>query len=895
MRVAILLILSLLLTVVFSQDPPKKKKSDKKKPSCKRTKFDRKTTNYQAWREQMTVCDLLQDYDSAVRPSGKTPMNDQKGPVVVTVSLNIRSISAVSEKNMEFVAQFQLRQEWYDDRLRYMDYNNGILSAASRNFEFITVARDQRLWIPDTFFQNEKNGHYHMLDQENKFIKIRSDGLIVYDRRLTLHLSCPMILLTYPMDVQRCFIDFASCHVMIRAVEEIVSSIHIFTPFYAYTTNDIKYEWRNIDPIVLDSKANGALPNFDITKISNSTCHSITATGEYACLRVELRLTRVFSFFLLQLYIPSSMLVGVAWVSYWIDWKSTAARVPLAIVTLLTMITTSHAINSNLPPVSYAKSIDIWVGACVVFIFFSLIEYAVVNYLGIMDEHREMRKAACNRSRLSNVIDSDIYMQRAGQAMTSPASLANFSPVEKKRLLRRKRKKSFELREEEEGGMGMQLMNVFANNNGSSPPLGVQSEWTFENTTDLMYVGQRKRVELVRWCSVLSSRGRAERIDIIARIIFPCIWTKKQKGKLEYSKTHEELNRTHVSRLYRYGFTMCLISFVRTLNYNSAYYCVILANVYNKQRNNIICTAQFASWSIFTPSDDEFVEECMSVFLKWIDVSPSLRPSYPFFPFPTRNTSILDRILPSHPNRGTNELINGGIPSIVCEDEIDSSIDQESEGYGSDSSIDYDGDSEDFEGDDMSSSFEDEENTEEGYCSDDTSLDTYSIFGGGSRISSPIDQEEEIDCDSVPSHHTVIIPGPFADRLAALLPPIGTPFLINGCLVSSTVSNDASITLSSLFLRDRSFSHHSILSFSSSSSIDSHICGSECFYYDRLTTEDEREPLLSESSISSSSTVSSIEETEASKAMKIRMMKEVDEMIERIEKMKKRLEMMKNE
>uniref|UniRef100_A0A1I7TCZ8 Ig-like domain-containing protein n=1 Tax=Caenorhabditis tropicalis TaxID=1561998 RepID=A0A1I7TCZ8_9PELO len=368
----------------------------------------------------MTVCDLLQDYDSAVRPSGRTPYNDTRGAVIVTTSLNIRSISAVSEKNMEFVAQFRFRQEWYDDRLRFIEHQ-GLLSSDYRNFEFIHVARDQSLWIPDTFFQNEKNGWYHMLNQENRFLKIRSDGKLIYDRRLTLHLACSMHLSRYPMDHQNCEIAFAS---------------------YAYTTADIEYIW-DVPAIQIHEGANGALPNFEIASFKNGSCTSKTNTGTYSCLKVEIRLNRVFSFFLLQLYIPSSMLVGVAWVSYWIDWKSTAARVPLAIVTLLTMITTSHAINSNLPPVSYAKSIDIW------------------------------------------------------------------------RLIRRRPKKTMEMQEGD-------FESIEMVDRGPPRSAGLMEEgWTFHDTTDLVYIGQRKRVELVRWCSVLSSRGRAERIDIIARIIFP--------------------------------------------------------------------------------------------------------------------------------------------------------------------------------------------------------------------------------------------------------------------------------------------------------------------------------------------------------------------------------------
>lgn len=105
-------------------------------------------------------------------------------------------------------------------------------------------------------------------------------------------------------------------------------------------------------------------------------------TGNYSRLACEIQFVRSMGYYLIQIYIPSGLIVIISWVSFWLNRNATPARVALGVTTVLTMTTLMSSTNAALPKISYVKSIDVYLGTCFVMVFASLLgKYSHLYYI----------------------------------------------------------------------------------------------------------------------------------------------------------------------------------------------------------------------------------------------------------------------------------------------------------------------------------------------------------------------------------------------------------------------------------------------------------------------------------------------------------------------------------
>ncbi|CAF4422207.1 unnamed protein product [Rotaria socialis] len=363
-------------------------------------------------------------YDRRIRP-----FFDQSKPCNVTMTIHINTISAINEVNMDYNTDLIFRQSWYDPRLNYSG-----TEWAKRSPEItLHYSLIDRIWVPDSFFRNAKEGKRSDITVPNRLIRVHRDGKVLYSQRLLLKLDCQMKLQKFPLDNQTCVVNIGS---------------------YAFATKDLVFYWDET-PNVSAIRVNEDLemPDFVLSNFESRYCNRTTATGTFACIEVHLalqrninlylqqlylpstlivalsfiafwidykshpartllsllsivtittkaegsftcllvvlHLKRLFGYYLVQVYIPSMLIVILSFVSFWIDHKSVPARISVGLLTVLTVTTQSSGIRSQLPRVSYIKAIDVWMSACLVFVFAGLLEYALVNVIARKNELRQ--------------------------------------------------------------------------------------------------------------------------------------------------------------------------------------------------------------------------------------------------------------------------------------------------------------------------------------------------------------------------------------------------------------------------------------------------------------------------------------------------------------------------
>ncbi|XP_043218353.1 gamma-aminobutyric acid receptor subunit beta-2-like isoform X1 [Amphibalanus amphitrite] len=276
----------------------------------------------------------------------RAPKGIGGGPVLVQIGIHFLNVK-VDEDSQTLQFDCYLRTVWQDQRI-IVPHNASEVQ--------LDTAIVSRLWVPNTFF-------VHVQSVTRPMLLSDASGIILYQNKTVSHSSlyltkytCNLDYHKYPMDTQRCVVRIQS---------------------YGYTNISMILGWH-FTGISWDKDIR--MRSFELVDMRTLEPSFITFfDGSYSELSFEVLLARKVRNSVLSVYVPSTMLIIVSWLSLWVPPKLVPGRMVLAITTLLTLTGLFNAnVSQSMPEVSYVKALDVWILACIVFVFGTIVEYIVV-------------------------------------------------------------------------------------------------------------------------------------------------------------------------------------------------------------------------------------------------------------------------------------------------------------------------------------------------------------------------------------------------------------------------------------------------------------------------------------------------------------------------------------
>ncbi|XP_055611229.1 glycine receptor subunit alpha-2-like isoform X2 [Uranotaenia lowii] len=424
-------------------------------------------------------------YDKNVKPASQTD---------VSVSLYINRISGVDENKEEISIDVFLQVIWEDNRLAPVED-----SSLTKQYVELTLAERDTVWVPDLYIRQLREMKVMSLLEELSSLRLYKNSTLVLSIGATIIFKCDMDFVLYPLDVQRCPVDFSS---------------------YKYSVKEMRFRWRNDNALTFPKDFGDGffrLPKYVVSFFTEPEPQIIhygdgKTIHNHSSARLEITLSREVKSYLLENYLPSTLFVSMSWGSFVVVPEIVPGRMVLLVTTLLSLITMFDTVRNNSPDALELKCLEVWLISCTLFVFFALMEYFIVLFGIRYDKHW---RVVAKQSHATHVAPPAVQLQ-------STLSLGpNTVETPMNSTHSRERENGLEsagLKIPSGGGATNKIQPQEADPSRISP---LSRSGSFQNAQQVTSVMTRRRFRNVADVALMYAGSQRGRLDQISLIIFP--------------------------------------------------------------------------------------------------------------------------------------------------------------------------------------------------------------------------------------------------------------------------------------------------------------------------------------------------------------------------------------
>jgi len=276
---------------------------------------------------------------TSAQPSGSLQDRpaEQGKPTQIHVAVYVVDVREIDGSKQSFSADVFLRLRWKDSRLA----SGGVR---------IVPAND--VWTPRIQIGNRITVQTTLPE----VLEIDQTGAVTYRQRFIGQFSCMLDLREFPFDRQTIPFRLVSTGLSPDQIEFIIDRDSGLASKFALTDWKVTSWHAKAEP------------------------YQVAPAGRsLAAFTFEFYAQRYFHFFLVQIIIPMTLILGMSWIVFWLDPAQPGPRVSISITSMLTIVAYRLLLGNFLPRLSFLTRMDYFVFGCTFLVFLSLVTVVTIS------------------------------------------------------------------------------------------------------------------------------------------------------------------------------------------------------------------------------------------------------------------------------------------------------------------------------------------------------------------------------------------------------------------------------------------------------------------------------------------------------------------------------------